>query len=136
MYKNLFHTKRMKMYKIIWKPLLCTLWKLWRLICVRVSSENCAEMKMINFAKPSPTISTSKPSNESSETDVDKLTSTIFGCFSINARTIFYRRVYLLQMVCFPFIPILALFVQNFSIFLQQIHTYDETKIVNQQVMV
>lgn len=102
---------------------------------ISVSSDEpkLAIMKMINFAKPSPTISTSKPSNES-EGDVEKLTSTIFGCFSINARTIFYRRVYLLQMVCFPFIPILALFVQNFSIFLQQIHTYDETRIVNQQV--
>jgi hypothetical protein len=90
-------------------------------------------MKMINFAKPSPTISTSKPSNES-DPEQEKLSSTLFGCFSIDARTVFYRRVYLLQMICFPFIPILALFLQNFSIFLQQIQTYDETKFIKQEV--
>lgn len=90
-------------------------------------------MKMINFTKPSPTVSSSKPSNDS-EDEVDGLTSTIFGCFKINARTIFYRRVYLLQMICFPFIPILALFVQNLSLFLHQINLYDETTLINQEV--
>lgn len=92
------------------------------------------KMKMINFGKPSPTISTSKPSNESNDDEVEKISSTIFGCFSINARTIFYRRVYLLQMICFPFIPILALFVQNFSIFLQQLNTYDQSTLINEEV--
>lgn len=87
---------------------------------------------MINFAKSSPTTS-SKPSNES-EDDINKLSSTVFGCFRINAQTVFYRRVYLLQMICFPFIPILALFVQNLSLFLHQIQTYDDATLVNQEV--
>lgn len=91
------------------------------------------KMKMKNFAKPSPTISTSKPSNESDH-ESETLQTTLFGCLTINARTALFRRIYLLQMICFPFIPILALFIQNFSIFLLQIHTYNETRYVNQQV--
>ncbi len=92
------------------------------------------EMKMVNFPKPSPSLSTSKPSNESSDTEAEKIPSTIFGCFSIDAKSSFFRRIYLLQMICFPFIPIFALFSQNFSIFLQQIQAYDETRIINEQV--
>jgi hypothetical protein len=90
-------------------------------------------MQMKTFGKASPTISVSKPSNES-DTEAEGVSSTLFGCFSINARTVLYRRVYLLQMICFPFIPILALFVQNLSIFLQQIHAYSEATHMNQQV--
>jgi hypothetical protein len=90
-------------------------------------------MKMKNFAKPSPTISISKPSNDS-EMEHDNLSSTLFGCIVVNARTILFRRIYLLQMICFPFIPILALFIQNLSIFLQQSHANNEMRYVNQQV--
>lgn len=62
------------------------------------------------------------------------MTSTVLGCLTVNARTIHYRRFYLFQMICLPFIPILALFVQNLSIFLEQINAYEETRSVNQQV--
>lgn len=64
------------------------------------------------------------------------MTSTVFGCVSVNARTIHYRRFYLFQMICLPFIPILALFIQNLSIFLEQINAYEETRSVNQQVAI
>lgn len=84
--------------------------------------------------KSSPS-SASKPSNES-DFSGERLRSTIFGCLNINARTAHYRRCYLFQMICFPFIPILALFVQNLSIFLEQIRAYNETMSVNQQVSV
>lgn len=90
------------------------------------------KMKMLNFSKQSPTTS-SKPSNES-EDDFNGLSSTVFGCFRINAQTVFYRRVYLLQMICFPFIPILALFVQNLSLFLHQIQSFDQATLVNKEV--
>lgn len=75
----------------------------------------------------SPTASNSKPSNEISST-------TFFGCFSINARSDRFKRFYLCQMICFPFIPILALFVQNLAIFLEQKKAYDEAREINQQV--
>ena len=91
------------------------------------------KMKMLNFSKQSPTASSSKPSNES-EDEINGLSSTVFGCFRINAQTVFYRRAYLLQMICFPFIPILALFVQNLSLFLHQIQTFDEATLVNKEV--
>ena len=83
--------------------------------------------------KSSPANSTSKPSNES-ENSGEKLTTTIFGCLSVNARTTRFRRFYLCQMICFPFIPIIALFAQNLSIFLEQIKTFDEAREINQQV--
>ena len=92
-------------------------------------------MKMSTFKKASPTISVSKPSNES-EAETEKMTSNLFFCLSINARSVLYRRIYLLQMICFPFIPILALFVQNLSIFIQQIYTYDESRHIYQQVSI
>lgn len=37
--------------------------------------------------------------------------------------------------MCLPFIPILALFVQNLSIFLEQINAYQETRYASQQVV-
>lgn len=77
----------------------------------------------------------SKPSDDSNY-GTDKLTSTVFGCLSFNARTIQYRRFYLFQMICLPFIPILALFIQNLIIFLEQIKTYEDTRTVNQQVRI
>ena len=75
----------------------------------------------------SPTASNSKPSNEISST-------TYFGCLSINARVDRFKRFYLYQMICFPFIPILALFVQNLAIFLEEMRAYDEAREINQQV--
>lgn len=91
-------------------------------------------MKLKTFSsKSSPAISATKPSNESDYSG-EKLTSTIFGCLSVNARTVHYRRFYLFQMICFPFIPILALFIQNLVIFLEQINAYEETLEINQQV--
>jgi|SRR5690349_14692403 len=88
-------------------------------------------MKMKTFSlKSSPANSTSKPSNESEVTVVDK-DANIFGCY---ARAVNYRRFYLIQMVCLPFIPILALFVQNLSIFMEQINVYEETRRVNEEV--
>lgn len=60
--------------------------------------------------------------------------STVFGCLSVNARTNYYRRFYLFQMICFPFIPILALFVQNLAIFIEQLNAFEETRSVNEQV--
>lgn len=90
-------------------------------------------MKMSTFKRASPSISVSKPSNES-DVETEKMTSNLFFCLSINARSILYRRMYLLQMICFPFIPILALFIQNLLIFMQQIDTYDETRDIHQQV--
>jgi hypothetical protein len=91
-------------------------------------------MKMKTFSmKSSPVTSTSKPSNES-EHSGEKLTSTLFGCLSVNARTVSYRRFYMFQMVLFPFIPILALFIQNLAIFLEQITAFEETREINQQV--
>lgn len=92
------------------------------------------EMKLKTFSsKSSPTTSSTKPSNESDYSG-EKLTSTIFGCLSVNARTVHYRRFYLFQMICFPFIPILALFVQNLAIFLEQIEAYEETRDIYEQV--
>lgn len=88
---------------------------------------------MSTFKRASPTISVSKPSNES-DTETEKVSSNLFFCLSINARSVLYRRIYLLQMICFPFIPILALFIQNLSIFIQQIHTYEESRHIYQQV--
>ena len=91
------------------------------------------EMKMKTFSmSSSPAISASKPSNESD--NGEKMMSTVFGCLSVNARTNNYRRFYLFQMICFPFIPILALFVQNLAIFLEQIDAYDKTRSINEQV--
>lgn len=83
--------------------------------------------------KSSPAISTSKPSNES-EYSGEQTVSTVFGCLSVNARTNYYRRFYLFQMICFPFIPILALFVQNLTIFIEQLRAFEETRSVNEQV--
>lgn len=83
--------------------------------------------------KSSPANSTSKPSNDSDHSG-EKMTSKVFGCLSVKAGTVHYRRCYLFQMICFPFIPILALFVQNLSIFLEQIKVYEDTQTINQQV--
>lgn len=90
--------------------------------------------KMKTFSiKSSPATSTSKPSNES-EHSGEQMVSTVFGCLSVNARTNYYRRFYLFQMICFPFIPILALFVQNLTIFIEQLNAFEETRSVNEQV--
>jgi hypothetical protein len=83
--------------------------------------------------KLSPATPLPKPSNESDHSS-EKLTSTLFGCLSVNARTIQYRRFYLFQMILFPFLPILALFIQNLAIFLEQINAYEDTREINQQV--
>jgi hypothetical protein len=91
-------------------------------------------MNMKTFSnKSSPATSSSKPPNES-EYSTEKVTSTMFGCLAVNPQTKIYRRFYLFQMICFPFIPILALFVQNLLIFLEQIDAFEETRSVNQQV--
>lgn len=85
-------------------------------------------MKMKTFSlKSSPATSTSKPSNEAEAAE----NANIFGCY---ARTVNYRRFYLFQMICLPFIPIMALFFQNLTIFLEQINVYEETRNVNQEV--
>ena len=57
------------------------------------------------------------------------------GCLDVEPGTRSGRRLYWCRMICFPFIPILALFIQNTSIFLQQRATYDQAKYVNQQVI-
>lgn len=64
----------------------------------------------------------------------EKLTTKFFGCFEINARTARFRRYISCLMICFPFIPIFALFVQNLSIFLEQINAFDEAREINLQV--
>lgn len=69
-----------------------------------------------------------------SEQESEKLTTTLFGCFSVNARNARYRHFYLCQMICFPFIPIFALFAQNLSIFIEQFNAYNDAREVNQQV--
>lgn len=79
--------------------------------------------------KSSPATSASKPSNESEAGAAEN--ANIFGCY---ARTVNYRRFYLFQMICLPFIPIMALFFQNLTIFLEQINVYEETRNVNQEV--
>lgn len=101
-----------------------------------VERDDIRGLKMKTFSmKPSPAASTSKPTIET-DFSGDKLTSTLFGCLSVNARTVQYRRFYLFQMICFPFIPILALFIQNLTIFLEQIDAYQDTLQINQQVWV
>jgi hypothetical protein len=95
-------------------------------------------MKMTTFSvksSPGPGASTPKPSNES-DFSGEPMHTTVFGCVSVNATTKLYRRFYLFKMICFPFIPILALFVQNLFIFLEQINAYEDTLKVNQQVSI
>lgn len=95
-------------------------------------------MKMTTFSvksSPGPEASTPKPSNES-DFSGEPMHTTVFGCVSVNATTKLYRRFYLFKMICFPFIPILALFVQNLFIFLEQINAYEDTLKVNQQVSI
>lgn len=95
--------------------------------------KNSIILKMKNFSrKSSPSISASKPSDVSSTTD--NVRTTVFGCVSVAPASSKARRLHMYQMICFPFIPILALFIQNLIIFLQQIQTYDEARFVNQQV--
>lgn len=78
----------------------------------------------------------SKPSNTTEvSSTTDNLKTTVFGCLSVTPATTKAKRLYMFQMICIPFIPILALFIQNLIIFLQQIEAYDEAKFVNQQVV-
>lgn len=69
------------------------------------------------------------------EVDLNKPVGIQHGCFHVEPGTKSGRRLYWIRMICFPFIPILALFIQNTSIFLQQRATYDQAKYVNQQVI-
>jgi hypothetical protein len=89
-------------------------------------------MKMKNFSMRSSPATSSKPSNEFDSGE--KLTTTLFGCVKVNARSARFRRIYLSQMICFPFIPILALFIQNLLIFLEQLRAFEEVSEINQQI--
>lgn len=75
------------------------------------------EMKMRNFSrKSSPSLSVSRPSNPSNNSELTEayFKDTVFGCITVFPGTHKHRRIHQIQMICFPFIPILALFIQNF----------------------
>ena len=72
---------------------------------------------MRNFSrKSSPSLSVSRPSNPSSNSELTEayFKDTVFGCINVFPGTNKHRRIHQIQMICFPFIPILALFIQNF----------------------
>lgn len=71
---------------------------------------------------------------QKSDEQDEKLTTTFFG-FKVNARTPRFRRFYIWLMICFPFIPIFALFAQNLSKYFEQISAYDEARDINLQVI-